>query len=74
MELRHLRYFVAVAEELCLARFEPVVGASFEESVLDLFMLTPLRDQWLIGDRTIQCVATRTNNEQLTETVIDSGL
>jgi hypothetical protein len=64
----------AAAEEMCLDEFEPVVGAAFEESVLDLIMLTPLSDRWSIGDRTIHCVATRMNHEKLTETVIDSGL
>ena len=67
--------FAGRATSCALHDSNPSSESSFEESVLDLFFLVPAcATTWLLGDRTIHCVAARTNNEKLTETVIDSGL
>jgi Septum formation len=42
-------------DELCIAEFEPFVGLSYEESVLDVFYLSPTEESWLDGDRAVTC-------------------
>jgi hypothetical protein len=42
-------------EELCIAEFESFVGLSYEESVLDVFYLSPTEETWLVGDRAVTC-------------------
>lgn len=46
----------AIAEEFCYAEFEPFVGVSYDDSVLDMTYLTPTPDGWAqLRDRTITC-------------------
>jgi hypothetical protein len=42
-------------DELCIAEFEPFVGLSYEESVLDVFYLSPTEESWLAGDHAVTC-------------------
>jgi hypothetical protein len=47
---------IAVAEEVCTARFEPHVGRAHADSSLDASFLVPTEGTWSIGDRTIACL------------------
>jgi hypothetical protein len=43
------------AEELCIAEFESFVGLSYRESVLDFWVITPVEEGWVAGDREVVC-------------------
>ena len=48
-----------VAEEFCIAEFEPYVGQAFERSLLEATYLVPSEESWNFGnDRDIACVLT----------------
>ena len=47
---------LTMAEDGCFDRFEPFVGVSFDDSVLELIPLRPLEDGWGLGDREVQCI------------------
>lgn len=58
----------------CYETFEAYVGTSPEETTLDYTAMSPTKQTWAKGDREIVCIAVRTDDEQLTESVRDSGL
>ncbi|MDR0365254.1 MAG: septum formation family protein [Bifidobacteriaceae bacterium] len=45
-----------IAEGTCYEALEPFLGAAYEESEYEFFLLTPLRESWTAGDRTISCL------------------
>ena len=58
----------------CYETFEAYVGTSPEETTLDYTAMSPTKQTWAKGDREIVCIAVRTDDEQLTESVRNSGL
>ena len=58
----------------CYETFEAYVGTSPEETTLDYTAMSPTKQTWAQGDREIVCIAVRTDDEQLTASVRDSGL
>jgi hypothetical protein len=62
------------ANEQCLARFEPYVGAPYEASSLDYYIVAPDEDGWDDGDRRMACVLYQVDFAPLTGSVADSGL
>lgn len=58
----------------CYETFEDYVGTSPEETTLDYTAMSPTKQTWAKGDREIVCIAVRTDDEQLTASVRDSGL
>ena len=65
----------------CYETFEAYVGTSPEETTLDytdssleVTAMYPTEQTWAKGDREIVCIAVRTDDEQLTASVRDSGL
>lgn len=57
------------AYEECLTRFEDYVGAPYETSTLDYFIVAPDADGWADGDRRIACVVYETDFRPLTGSV-----
>ncbi|MGH2358531.1 MAG: septum formation family protein [Candidatus Limnocylindria bacterium] len=51
------------AYDNCLPAFASHVGVSYEESILDIFYLTPTQDSWDSGDHSVQCAAHRIDME-----------
>lgn len=43
------------AADNCLPAFEEFVGLSYQESLLEVFYLTPSEDSWDAGDQSVQC-------------------
>ena len=62
------------SDEICGLIFEHYVGTSPEETTLDYTAMSPTKQTWAKGDREIVCIAVRTDDEQLTASVRDSGL
>lgn len=58
----------------CLERFESFVGASYQESVLDIFYLTPTSESWAEGDKSAKCAVYRLDGQPLVGTAEGSGL
>lgn len=58
----------------CYETFEAYVGTPPEETTLDYTAMSPTKQTWAKGDREIVCIAVRTDDEQLTASVRDSGL
>jgi hypothetical protein len=42
--------------EACLPSFEEFTGAAYEDASLELFPITPTRESWALGDRTVSCL------------------
>jgi hypothetical protein len=42
-------------DDECLSRFEDFVGTSYDESVLDVYLIYPLEEGWATGDREVTC-------------------
>lgn len=42
--------------EACLPPFEEFTGAAYEDASLELFPITPTRESWALGDRTVSCL------------------
>lgn len=63
-----------LVDTTCYETFEAYVGTSPEETTLDYTAMSPTKQTWAKGDREIVCIAVRTDDEQLTESVRDSGL
>jgi hypothetical protein len=61
------------ALDLCLDEFEPIVGLSFNASILDLIAIVP-SESWAFGDREIACLADRVDGGQLTDTVVGAEI
>lgn len=53
------------AVSACLESFAPYVGASYAESPLDYFFLTPTEESWTNGDRSVLCVLYSSDLEKL---------
>ena len=58
----------------CYETFEAYVGTAPDETTLDYTAMSPTKQTWAKGDREIVCIAVRTDDEQLTASVRDSGL
>lgn len=56
----------AFAYDNCLPAFQSYVGVTYEESVLDIFYLTPTEESWGSGDHSVQCAAHRIDKEPVT--------
>jgi hypothetical protein len=62
------------ANEQCLSRFSAYVGADYEASSLDYYIVAPGSDGWHDGDRRMACVLYQTDFQPLTGSVEGSGL
>ena len=64
-----------IAYEECLNLFENYVGRSFEESLLDVWVMIPIPESWSrLNDREIQCHLSHMEEEKLTGTMWGSGI
>ncbi len=57
------------AGELCLAQFEPFVGAPYETSIYDISLILPSADTWADGDREALCLVETVDGSLVTGTV-----
>jgi hypothetical protein len=57
----------------CDPAFKAYVGVAYENSHLDVFNLTPTKEAWNAGDRSIQCDVTDPNQHRLTESLKGSN-
>ena len=62
------------AVERCIDEFEPWVGLSFDESILDVLFIVPHAKGWGVGDRGIVCAAHRVDLGKLDSSVRDAGI
>jgi len=53
----------------CDPAYEAYVGTAYQDSHLELYILTPSSDAWNNGDRTIQCSVYDPNQERLTQSL-----
>lgn len=58
-----------IASEGCLEKFQPFVGAAYEESRLDFWPMTPTESSWGQGDREVLCLVYDAELEKLTGSV-----
>ncbi len=58
----------------CLPAFEQYVGASYQESSLDISYLSPTAESWDRGDREIACLLYDLNLEKLTGSMRGAGI
>ena len=59
----------------CLAEFEPFVGSSFDESMLDVSAIFPTPQSWEeLGDREVLCSVTAVSGEPRTSSARNSGI
>ena len=63
-----------MARDACVDAFEAYVGRPYDESDLDFTWYVPSQESWADGDRTIQCIAIRTDGDPLDQPVRNSGL
>ena len=64
-----------MAQEFCLAEFQPYVGTDYSVSALDVGYLTPTPTSWTLGnDREILCTVYRVDGEKLSTTVKNSNV
>ena len=64
-----------LGEEGCHARFDAAIGATYEESVLAFYPMTPTEGSWAdLDDREIVCVAYHMDLEKLDRSVLGSGM
>lgn len=64
-----------LAEAGCHERFQEAIGASYEESVLLYWPLTPTEGSWRSRkDREVLCAAYHLELEKLTQSVLGSGM
>lgn len=61
------------ADQMCLAAFEPYVGAAYVDSTLEIAHLRPSEAVWLSGDRSVRCAVQDRELEPLVGTVQGSG-
>jgi hypothetical protein len=64
-------YFDGV--EQCQPSFEPYVGLPYENSILEVFVLSPNESDWNNGERTQVCLVFDPVNYELTRSVRESG-
>ncbi|WP_075827931.1 septum formation family protein [Cellulosimicrobium sp. CUA-896] len=55
-----------IADERCLAEFEPFVGISYDVSRLGYWPMTPTESSWGQGDREVLCLVFDVDLEKLT--------
>ena len=64
-----------LAYEGCLDRFAGVIGKSYEDSVIDYTVIYPSEGSWIQrADREVLCVGYHMEYEELTGSIIGSGL
>ncbi|MER1994994.1 MAG: septum formation family protein [Arthrobacter sp.] len=64
-----------MAQEFCLAEFQPYVGTDYAVSALDVGYLTPTAMSWTLGnDREILCTVYRVDGEKLSTSVKGSNV
>ena len=64
-----------MAQDFCLAEFQPYVGTDYSVSALDVGYLTPTPTSWTLGnDREILCTVYRVDGEKLTTSVKNSNV
>lgn len=63
-----------MAWDACVDAFDAYVGRPYDESDLDFRWFGPSQESWAEGDRTIQCIAIRTDGDPLYQPVRNSGL
>jgi hypothetical protein len=51
---------------LCIEQFEPFVGTDYQDSVLEVFAITPTEQSWEDGDREIICALYNMDLSKLT--------
>lgn len=58
----------------CLTRFEAFVGATFDESTLDISAIFPTRESWNeLGDREVLCSVTTVDGSSRTSSAEGTG-
>jgi len=63
-----------IASQYCLANFEAFVGASYQDSLLNMTYLYPTQESWnSVGDREIFCIVYDMNDEKLFGSMENSG-
>lgn len=61
------------AADFCLGEFQAYIGTDYQESLLDIGLITPSSLSWTLGrDREILCTAYRVDGEPLTNSVRNS--
>jgi len=66
---------IELANDGCFDRFEPYVGATYEESVLMITTLTPSERSWSqVNDREVVCVAYHMDLDKLEGSVRGTGM
>ncbi|WP_312180748.1 septum formation family protein [Arthrobacter sp.] len=61
------------AAEFCVAEFQAYIGTDYQESVLNIGLITPTSYSWTLGnDREILCTAYRMDGSPLTNTIRNS--
>jgi Septum formation len=63
-----------VVEARCIELFDAYVGKTFEESILNLFPLSPTPSSWDLGDREVLCVLTDLEGDPLTASMRGAGV
>ena len=64
-----------MAQEFCLAQFQPYIGTDYSVSALDIGYLTPTAMSWTLGnDREILCTVYRVDGEKLSTSVKNSNV
>ncbi len=61
------------ASTRCLTAFEPFVGISFADSILDIFPITPTAGSWAEGDRVVYCALYAFDLSKLTGSMRGTG-
>jgi hypothetical protein len=62
-----------LADEGCLAEFEPFVGAAYETSRYALYTLAPTATSWASGDQEVLCLLYDVDGVQLTGSAAGTG-
>lgn len=64
-----------MAQDFCLAEFQPYIGTEYSVSALDVGYLTPTPSSWTLGnDREILCTVYRVDGEKLSTSVKNSNV
>ena len=57
----------------CEPAYETYIGTSYQDSHLEVYILTPSADAWNNGDRSVQCSVYDPNDERLTQSLKDAA-
>ena len=64
-----------LAEQGCLDRFADAIGATYEDSILVIYTLSPTEGSWKQRkDKEVVCAAYHMDLEKLTGSVLNSGM